>query len=112
MNAFVSGVAYGSGEGSRSDITVAGELQLSRDRIVVMDRGDIDDRFLFCLTQDGVYFVTRQKVNAKCQVIAGFAVNRQQGVTADHNVLPLGQKGTDYPRVLRRVGYRDPATGK
>jgi Domain of unknown function (DUF4372)/Transposase DDE domain len=99
-------------EGKRSDSTVARELQLPRESIVAMDRGDIDYRFLFRLTQDGVYFVTRQKVNAKCQVIGRFAVNRQQGVTTDHNVVLLGQKGTAYPTVLRRVGYRDPATGK
>jgi putative transposase len=99
-------------EGKRSDITGARELRLPRDSIVAMDRGYIDYGFLFRLTQDGGYLVTRQQVNAKCQVSARFAVHRQQGVTADHHVVLLGQKGTAYPTVLRRVGYRDPATGK
>ncbi len=99
-------------EGKRSDITVARELQLSRDSIVTMDRGYIDYQFLFRLTQDGVYFVTRQKVNAKVKVTARFAVDWQRGITSDHNVLLLGQKGTAYPTVLRRVGYRDLETGK
>src|SRR5918992_4650106 len=99
-------------EGKRSDITVARELQLPRDSIVAMDRGYIDYQFLFRLTQDGVYFVTRQKVNAKVKVRARFAVDWQRGITSDHNVVLLGQKGTAYPTVLRRVGYRDLETGK
>jgi hypothetical protein len=99
-------------EGKRSDITVARELQLPRDSVVAMDRGYIDYRFLFRLTQDGVYFVTRQKVNAKFKVTERFKVDWHRGVTSDHNVVLLGQKGNAYPTVLRRVGYRDPETGK
>src|ERR687895_786420 len=84
----------------------------SGDSIVAMDRGYIDDQCLFRLTQDGVYFVTRQKVNAKVKVRARFAVDWQRGITSDHNVVLLGQKGTAYPTVLRRVGDGDLETGK
>jgi len=80
-------------------------------RRVAMDRGDLDERCLFRLTQDGVYFVTRQKVHAKCQVTARFAVNWLQGVTSDHHVVLRGKNGHAYPDALRRVGYRDPETG-
>jgi hypothetical protein len=99
-------------EGKQSDITVARELRLPRDSIVTMDRGDIDYQFLCRLTQDGVYFVTRQKVNAKFKVTARFTVDWQRGITSDHNVVLLGQKGTASPTMLRRVGYRHPETGK
>jgi putative transposase len=51
--------------GQGSDIAMARGLQLPRGSLVAMDRGDSDDGFRFRLTQDGVYCVTRQKVNAK-----------------------------------------------
>jgi hypothetical protein len=97
-------------EGKRRALTVARELQLPRDSLVAMDRGDLDYRCRCRLPQDGVYGVTRQKVNATCQVSARVAVNRQHGVTPDPHVVLLGQKGTASPTVLRRVGDRDPAT--
>ena len=58
-----------------------------------------------------MYFVTRQKVNAKYKVTARFAVNWLQGVTSDQNVVLRGKTGPAYPDALRRVGYRDPETG-
>ena len=99
-------------EGNRSDIAIARGLKLPKGSIVAMDRGDIDDQFLVRLIQDVVYFVTRQKVNAKFKVTARFAVDRLRRVTADQNVVLPGQNGYAYPEALRRVGYRDPETGK
>jgi Transposase DDE domain/Domain of unknown function (DUF4372) len=99
-------------EGKRSDIAVARGLKLPKGSIVAMDRGYIDYRFLFRLTQDGVYFVTRQKVNVRFKVTERFEVDWHRGLTSDHNVVLLGQKAKAYPTVLRRVGYRDPETGK
>lgn len=98
-------------DGTGSDIAMARGLQLPKGSIVAMDRGDIDDRFRFRLTQDGVYCVTRQKVNAKYQVTARFAVNWLQGVTSDQNVVLRGKHSHTYPDALRRVGDRDPETG-
>lgn len=69
------------------------------------------DRFLCCLPQDGVSFVTCQQINATCQVTARVAVNYLQGVTSDQSVVLRGQHSPAYPDALRRVGYRDPETG-
>jgi hypothetical protein len=99
-------------EGKRSDLAVARGLQLPKGSIVAMDRGYIDYSFLCRLTQEGVYFVTRQKVNARVKVIERFEVDWQRGLTSDHNVLLRGQKAKAYPAELRRVGYRAPETGK
>jgi hypothetical protein len=98
-------------EGKRSDIAIARGLQLPKGSIVALDRGYIDYRFLYRLTQDGVFFVTRQKVNATCKVTARFAVDWQRGLTSDPNMVLLGQKSHTSPAVLRRVGYRDSETG-
>jgi len=45
-------------------------------------------------------------------VTARFEVDWQRGLTSDQNVVLQGQKAHAYPATLRRVGYRDPATGK
>jgi Transposase DDE domain/Domain of unknown function (DUF4372) len=99
-------------EGKRSDLAVARGLQLPKGSIVAMDRGYIDYRFLFRLHQDGVSFVTRQKVNARFTVTERFEVDWHCGLTSDQNVILRGQKAHAYPAVLRRVGYRDSETGK
>jgi hypothetical protein len=59
-----------------------------------------------------VYFVIRQKSHAKFKVTARFAVSGHQGVTSDQNIMLQGNNGRAYPDVLRRVGHRDPETGK
>jgi Transposase DDE domain/Domain of unknown function (DUF4372) len=99
-------------EGKRSDLAVARGLPLPKGSIVAIDRGYIDYGFLFRLTQDGVYFVTRQKVNARVKVTERFEVDWHRGLTSDHNVILLGQKAIAYPVELRRVGCRAPDTGK
>jgi putative transposase len=98
-------------EGKRSDLAVARGLHWPVGSMVAMDRGYIDYQFLFHLHQEGLYFVTRQKVNAQVNVTARFAVNRSTGVTADHDVVLCGPKGQAYPEQLRQVRYRDAATG-
>jgi hypothetical protein len=99
-------------EGKRSDLAVARGLHLPVDSIVTMDRGDIDDQFLFRVHQEGVCCVTRQKVNAQVDVTTRCAVARSTGVTADHDVVLIGPKGRAYPARLWQVHYRDAATGK
>jgi DDE family transposase len=98
-------------DGQGSDIALARGLQRPKGSIVARDRGSIDDRFLFRLTQDGVSLVTRQNIHAKCKVTARFAVHWLPGVTSDQNVVRRGQNSHAYPDTLRRVGYRDPETG-
>jgi hypothetical protein len=51
--------------GQRSDLTVARGLPLPKGSMVARNRRYIDYGVLFRLTQGGVYFVTRQKVNAR-----------------------------------------------
>jgi len=99
-------------EGKRSDIAIARGLKLPTGSLVAMDRGYIDYRFLWRLDQDGVSFVTRQKVNARVKVTARFAVDRRTGVTSDHDVVLVGAKAQAYPARMRRVSYRDQETGQ
>lgn len=98
--------------GKRREMAVARGLKLPQGSIVAMDRGDIDSRVLCRLTQDGVYFVTRQQVNRRFKVTERCEVDWHRGLTSAHHVVLLGQKANASPTVWRRVGYRDPATGK
>jgi hypothetical protein len=52
-----------------------------------MDRGPIDDRCLFRLTQDMVYFVIRHKSHAKLKVTSRVAVSGHPGVTSDQHII-------------------------
>jgi Transposase DDE domain len=99
-------------KGKRSEIAVACGLHLPVDSIMTMDRGYIDDQFLFRLHQQGVYFVTRPKLNAQMTVTARVAVGRSTGVTAEYDVVLTSPKGRAYPARLWQVRYRDAATGK
>jgi len=99
-------------EGTRRDMAMARGLQLPQGSIVAMDRGSIAYCFLFRWHQDGVSCVTRQKVNARFKVTARFEVDWPRGLPSDQDVILLGQRGQAYPAALRRVGYRDPETGK
>ena len=39
-------------------------------------------------------------------------VNRKQGLTSDQTIRLTGAKGRQCPYLLRRIGYKDPETGK
>ena len=56
--------------------------------------------------------MTRQKTNAVYRVIERRAVNKKQGLSSDQTIVLTGTKGHQCPHLLRRVGYRDPATKK
>ncbi len=97
-------------EDKRSAGASARGRQLSKGRVVAMEREDIDCRVLCRPTQDGDVFVTQQKVNARFNMTERFEMDWQRGLTSDHHVVLPGQKGNAYPAVPRRVGYRDPGT--
>lgn len=65
------------------------------------------------MTEKGIFFATRQKSNAKYCVIERREVNRKQSLTSDQTIEFTGiQTAKKCPVPLRRIGYRDPETGK
>ena len=100
-------------DGKGSDIEEARTLRLPRDSIVVADRLYQDFKWLKSLDEQGVFLVTRLKRNVKYVVRErrSFAVGR--GVTSDQTILLAGKESRkECPIPLRRVGYRDPETGR
>jgi hypothetical protein len=100
-------------DGKTTDIDVARRLDFAKGSIVVLDRGYTDYSWYNTLNHKGVLFVSRLKSNARYRVIERRKVNKQQGVTSDQ-IIEFNNyyAKQDYPGTLRRVGYRDPETGK
>lgn len=95
-----------------SDIAIARTLNLAPGSIVTADRAYIDYAWLFSLNQKKNFLVTRLKKNAKFKVLKRRNVLKAKGLTSDQTIMLTGVKASDCPIPLRRVGYRDPETGK
>jgi len=87
-------------------------LNLPPGSIVTADRAYIDYAWLFSLNQKKNFLVTRLKKNAKFKVIERRKVIKSKGLTSDQTIMLTGVKASDCPIPLRRIGYRDPETGK
>lgn len=99
-------------EGKTHDVTIGRTLDLPAESIVVMDRGYTDDTWFNALNDKGIFFVTRQKRNASYRVIERCDVLKSRGLTCDQTILITGTKAKTCPIPLRRIGFRDPESGK
>jgi len=88
---------------------VAKALGLPKGSIVAFDKGFISYPWFRALDEKGVFFVTRLKQNAVYKVLERRTVNRKTGVTSDHIIEIVSRKTS---LRLRRIGYRDPKSGK
>ena len=84
-------------------------LDLPKGSIMVFDKGYFSYPWFRLLGEKGIFFVTRLKQNAVYKLLERRPVNRKTGVTSDH-IIKVTSKGKTLR--LRRVGYRDPETGK
>jgi len=100
-------------DGIRHDVPVGREFDFPKGSVIVIDKGYTDYGWYKQLTEKGIYFVTRQRTNAKYPVVERQLANRVQGVTSDQVIELTGLQFKDktLPR-LRRIGYRDADTGK
>ncbi|MBN7799207.1 IS4 family transposase [Parahaliea mediterranea] len=100
-------------DGARHDVPVGREFDFPKGSVVVIDKGYTDYAWYKQLTEKGIFFVTRQRTNAKYRVIERREVNREQGITSDQVIELTGVqlKNKSMPK-LRRIGYRDAETGK
>ena len=100
-------------DGKTTDIKAGKTLHFPKASIVVCDRGYNDYGWYNELTNQGVFFVTRLKSNAKYRIIKRQKVSSKQGVKSDQKIEFTGvQVKNKCPIQLRRIGYRDPETGK
>jgi len=99
-------------DGKTHDITAGRALQLPKGSMVVFDKAYIDYQWFNSLNERGISFVTRQKRNARYEVIERRSVNKKQGLTSDQTIHMNGSKSARCTIPLRRIGYRDSETGK
>ena len=100
-------------EGKTSDIEVGRTLEFPKGSMVAIDRGYNDYDWYNQLTEKGIFFVTRLKSNAKTRVVSRRMVLSGKGLTSDQTIEFTGVlTAKKCPIQLRRIGYRDPETGK
>lgn len=100
-------------DGKTHDITAARALKLPLGSIVAVDKGYNDYDWYNQLNNNGIFFVTRLKSNAKYRVLERHDVAKSKGVTSDQVIEFTGAvTAKRCPIGLRRVGYRDEVTGK
>jgi hypothetical protein len=91
-------------EGKVHEINIAKALSFPKGSIVVIDKGYVDYEFFGTLTQEGVYFVTRQKDNADFRVIEDRALPENRNILKDQ-IIELGGHYSKMkcPYRLRRI---------
>lgn len=94
------------------EIRKARSLSLPKGSIVVEDLGYTDYAWYAQLTAQKIFFVTRQKRNARDEVLECRKVNKNQGLLSDQTIRLTGAKAQDCPVLLRRIAYLDAATGR
>jgi len=100
-------------DGKSGDIEVGRTVEFPQGSMVAIDRGYNDYAWYNQLTKNGIFFVTRLKSNAKSRVVRRRPVFSGQGLSSDQTIEFTGtETAKRCPIPLRRIGYRDPETGK
>jgi hypothetical protein len=99
--------------GTVHDVNILDQLAWKAGAFYIMDRGDLDFARLHHLHLAAAFFVTRAKKNFRCRRRYCRPVDKASGLRFDPTVILAGfYARRDYPAPLRRIGYRDPKTGK
>ena len=97
-------------DGKLHEVGVLDWMPVEREAIYVMDRGYLDFSRLYAMGQAGAFFVTRAKQPMAWRRVYSSPVDRTTGVLCDQRIrLTTRRAQHDYPQLLRRVRYRDPA---
>jgi len=95
------------------DVNILDQLAYEAGSFYVFDRGYLDFARLHRLHQSGAFFVTRAKSNFRCQRRYSRPVDKAPGLRFDQTVELTGfYARRDYPDALRRIGFRDPESGR
>jgi hypothetical protein len=86
----------------KAEIQVARKMPLEPGTIVVFDRGYTDYKWFASLTEQGVYFVTRQRWNGHYKVIKELPLAVGGNILADEMVM-LGHRGYRTGVAVRRA---------
>jgi hypothetical protein len=94
--------------GRVNDVRVAQTLDFPPDSVLVLDRGYLDYELYARWTEQGVWFVTRERRNADYRVLERREVPARGGVLRDEIIELASEYGQDRcPHRLRRIEYED-----
>ena len=100
-------------DGKWHDVNILDHLLPEPGAFYVMDRGYLDFARLYRFHEAGSFFVTRAKSNLKAQRRYSHPVDRSTGLICDQTVtLTVFYSRQGFEAPLRRVRFKDPATGK
>ena len=100
-------------DGKLHDVHALDLLMPEAGAIHVMDRAYVDFERLHALHLARAYFVTRAKSNMDAHRVYSAPTDRSSGIICDQTIaLDGAQTKRNYPEHLRRVRFRDPASGK
>jgi hypothetical protein len=100
-------------DGKLHDVNVLDILPVEAGAFYVMDRGYVDFSRLYAIHQAGAFFVTRAKQGMDARRVYSSVAHRDTGVICDQRVMLNGfYSAKAYPEHLRRVRFKDPASGK
>jgi hypothetical protein len=95
------------------DVNLLDQLVWEAGSFYVLDRGYLDFTRLHRLHLSGAFFVTRAKKKFRCRRRYSRPVDKTTGLRFDQTVVLVGfYSRRAYPAPLRRIGYRDPKTGR
>jgi IS4 transposase len=94
------------------EVKKARALNLPQGSIILEDLGYTDYAWYGQLTAQKIFFVTRQKSNARYRVLERRPVNSKLGVVSDETIQLTGAKARECPKPLRRIVYQDLETEK
>lgn len=99
--------------GKTGDQTQARLMRFPKGSVLVFDKGYNDYGWHNQLTDQGIYWVTRIRGNARYRVLERRPVNRSAGITSDQIIAFTSVRSSKKQlRPVRRIGYRDAETGK
>lgn len=99
--------------GKASEMEQAGQWVFPKGSVLVFDKGYNSYGWHNTLTEKGYIWVTRIRGNALYRVIERHSVAQGSHVTSDQIIEYTGKKAQEEQLPpIRRVGYRDPETGK
>jgi transposase len=99
-------------DGLCHDVNILDKILIEPNSIYVMDKGYVDFKRLYKVTQDKAYFITRAKDNMAYRRVYSSKVDKSTGLKCDQKVKLTGYYSKkDYPDYLRIVKFLDSETG-
>ena len=99
--------------GKVHETQVAPSIPFERGDVAVVDRGYTDFEWYHSLDEKGVFFVTRLKANAHYKVVERRPTDHLANIYSDQIIELKGfYSKKKFPKRLRRIRSKDPATGK